>query len=128
SLLQAWCDSTVALSSAIIPTCPALSFFFSSRRRHTRSKRDWSSDVCSSDLIRQPVSGRAIGLGVFDEVRVAEGQTVVGHAVGFQIGRASCRERVEISVVAGLVKKNKEQKVGGDSCTRKLSTHDGREQ
>src|SRR5699024_11255998 len=24
---------------------------FSSRRRHTRSKRDWSSDVCSSDLI-----------------------------------------------------------------------------
>src|SRR5207249_5390917 len=25
-------------------------FFFSSRRRHTRSKRDWSSDVCSSDL------------------------------------------------------------------------------
>src|SRR5699024_11680610 len=27
-------------------------FFFSSRRRHTRSKRDWSSDVCSSDLPR----------------------------------------------------------------------------
>src|SRR5438105_7704576 len=26
-------------------------FFFSSRRRHTRSTRDWSSDVCSSDLI-----------------------------------------------------------------------------
>src|SRR5699024_1977504 len=26
-------------------------FFFSSRRRHTRSKRDWSSDVCSSDLV-----------------------------------------------------------------------------
>src|SRR5438874_12771139 len=26
------------------------SFFFSSRRRHTRSLRDWSSDVCSSDL------------------------------------------------------------------------------
>src|SRR5438105_1971434 len=34
--------------------CSALStillFFFSSRRRHTRSTRDWSSDVCSSDL------------------------------------------------------------------------------
>src|SRR5207249_9328914 len=28
-------------------------FFFSSRRRHTRSKRDWSSDVCSSDLVFQ---------------------------------------------------------------------------
>src|SRR5690606_39900720 len=25
-------------------------FFFSSRRRHTRFSRDWSSDVCSSDL------------------------------------------------------------------------------
>src|SRR6266513_4219534 len=31
-------------------------FFFSSRRRHTRSKRDWSSDVCSSDLPRNPKS------------------------------------------------------------------------
>src|SRR5699024_5992333 len=29
-----------------------LAFFFSSRRRHTRSTRDWSSDVCSSDLLR----------------------------------------------------------------------------
>src|SRR5260370_13452924 len=28
-----------------------MSFFFSSRRRHTRFKCDWSSDVCSSDLI-----------------------------------------------------------------------------
>src|SRR5699024_12143423 len=30
--------------------CFLFLFFFSSRRRHTRSKRDWSSDVCSSDL------------------------------------------------------------------------------
>src|SRR2546422_3204671 len=29
-------------------------FFFSSRRRHTRCSRDWSSDVCSSDLILVP--------------------------------------------------------------------------
>src|SRR5699024_5853015 len=35
------------------------SFFFSSRRRHTRSKRDWSSDVCSSDLAR-PRDGRVV--------------------------------------------------------------------
>src|SRR5436309_12320658 len=28
-------------------------FFFSSRRRHTRFSRDWSSDVCSSDLIER---------------------------------------------------------------------------
>src|SRR5699024_11287261 len=32
----------------------SLFFFFSSRRRHTSSKRDWSSDVCSSDLPLQP--------------------------------------------------------------------------
>src|SRR2546429_7295173 len=30
-------------------------FFFSSRRRHTRCSRDWSSDVCSSDLIKSVV-------------------------------------------------------------------------
>src|SRR5207253_8095557 len=30
--------------------CICLFFFFSSRRRHTRWPRDWSSDVCSSDL------------------------------------------------------------------------------
>src|SRR5439155_17880600 len=30
-------------------------FFFSSRRRHTRWPRDWSSDVCSSDLAPPPV-------------------------------------------------------------------------
>src|SRR2546429_53401 len=31
-------------------SCGASRFFFSSRRRHTRCSRDWSSDVCSSDL------------------------------------------------------------------------------
>src|SRR2546429_3359301 len=31
-----------------------LIFFFSSRRRHTRCSRDWSSDVCSSDLGSAP--------------------------------------------------------------------------
>src|SRR6266511_721609 len=33
-------------------------FFFSSRRRHTRFSRDWSSDVCSSDLGDSPRVGR----------------------------------------------------------------------
>src|SRR5258707_11987202 len=32
-------------------------FFFSSRRRHTRYWRDWSSDVCSSDLLREGWKG-----------------------------------------------------------------------
>ena len=39
-------------------------FFFSSRRRHTRSDRDWSSDVCSSDLMidqnGRPVTKQAL--------------------------------------------------------------------
>src|SRR5690625_5417747 len=37
-----------------------MGFFFSSRRRHTRWPRDWSSDVCSSDLIRVR---KAVGRG-----------------------------------------------------------------
>src|SRR6266542_6577108 len=74
-------------------------FFFSSRRRHTMCYRDWSSDVCSSDL---------------DTVdRYSESTSDVGSDEGpvgaseprDQIGRASCRERVEISVDAGSVKK-----------------------
>src|SRR3712207_3723805 len=36
-------------------------FFFSSRRRHTRYWRDWSSDVCSSDLVRAGSAGRTAG-------------------------------------------------------------------
>src|SRR5699024_11386437 len=40
-----------------------LLFFFSSRRRHTRSKRDWSSDVCSSDLGKVDVLVSGIGTG-----------------------------------------------------------------
>src|SRR5690554_6961427 len=39
--------------------CFIVFFFFSSRRRHTRCGRDWSSDVCSSDLV---VRGRAVVL------------------------------------------------------------------
>src|SRR5699024_11294778 len=39
-------------------------FFFSSRRRHTRSKRDWSSDVCSSDLISWLNSSSAFCAGL----------------------------------------------------------------
>src|SRR5207253_7962074 len=35
-------------------------FFFSSRRRHTRWPRDWSSDVCSSDLRPAVLPGRVV--------------------------------------------------------------------
>src|SRR5260221_8404173 len=39
----------VVLFAAVLSICSFI-FFFSSRRRHTRSLCDWSSDVCSSDL------------------------------------------------------------------------------
>src|SRR3712207_8902926 len=38
-------------------------FFFSSRRRHTRYWRDWSSDVCSSDLGASLTGTNSLGLG-----------------------------------------------------------------
>src|SRR2546429_2736672 len=40
-------------------------FFFSSRRRHTRCSRDWSSDVCSSDLFQDAKFGLFIHWGVY---------------------------------------------------------------
>src|SRR5690606_39754306 len=99
-------------------------FFFSSRRRHTRFSRDWSSDVCSSDLFAfylllllwagawlytQYASRRITG-----HVAVDRRQVEVGEAIQVklrlenegwaplpwvEIGRASWRERVEHRVV-----------------------------
>src|SRR5215813_13051796 len=55
-LPESWTSKQTRLKRAGVPaeyrtarTKP--DFFFSSRRRHTRCGRDWSSDVCSSDLI-----------------------------------------------------------------------------
>src|SRR3954466_16434883 len=73
--------------------------FFSSRRRHTILSCYWSSDVCSSDLAVR--SAKACGARYRD---VASGRAVVSD--GAQIGRASCRERGEISGVALYLKKN----------------------
>src|SRR5437868_15210425 len=72
-------------------------FFFSSRRRHTRSKRDWSSDVCSSDLFprsyvdvnREPYEldprmfdGRLPSFANTRSMRVAGGLGTVARVVG----------------------------------------------
>src|ERR1017187_10605018 len=72
--------------------------FFSSRRRHTRYIGDWSSDVCSSDLS----FGRTVG-----PKRGASSWRADGSKERSQIGRTSCRERVQISVVAVSLKKKK---------------------
>src|SRR5207249_6264882 len=103
-------------------------FFFSSRRRHTRSKRDWSSDVCSSDLriaahlanaglpvvlLDIPTEGgarSAIAAQALDALKKSKpaafydpayaARVTVGN---FEIGRASCREGVEVAGVGGCV-------------------------
>src|SRR5437762_13679083 len=85
-------------------------FFFSSRRRHTSYIGDWSSDVCSSDLEAR-VGLRAVGLleGAHGDARgdapvgparhAGEQRLVLGR-VERQIGRASCRERGDLSYSA----------------------------
>src|SRR5207237_10438930 len=65
-------------------------FFFSSRRRHTRFKCDWSSDVCSSDLIEWAVGG-VLGAAVNPSWIPQPAQTGTYRT---EIGRASCRGRV----------------------------------
>src|SRR5438034_15245 len=60
-------------------------FFFSSRRRHTRSLCDWSSDVCSSDLVDVD---EAKGLAAIDcewANGIAEGADLVHNRVGFRV-------------------------------------------
>src|SRR5699024_11702470 len=83
-------------------------FVFSSRRRHTSSKRDWSSDVCSSDLVYLV---RAEGLGV--EVDVTEGVVLSGEVARRKIGRASCRERGSTSGGGASVEARAERARGG---------------
>src|SRR5690606_40362165 len=102
-------------------------FFFSSRRRHTRFSRDWSSDVCSSDLDEDDnfdgITWRAgfaysphsdlslqatYGRRQDDESLDASISYRISPKTSLQasyneIGRASCRERVQISVVEGSV-------------------------
>src|SRR5690606_39992558 len=101
------------------------SFFFSSRRRHTRFSRDWSSDVCSSDLgltdalVATARDLPAVPLHV-EELELEGGAAEVGDedqhdgrssdASGApshdpEIGRASCRERVWSSVGTVAVEK-----------------------
>src|SRR5699024_11734112 len=91
-------------------------FFFSSRRRHTRSKRDWSSDVCSSDLENPAVAvrrtdqlGQPLGLG--------EGVVVEQHHIfALGPGNALVHRVGKTGVVAvfdqGEVGRSEERRVG----------------
>src|SRR5690606_40136610 len=68
-------------------------FFFSSRRRHTIFSRDWSSDVCSSDLCTSAAHPHQTGGHDRRAREVADVQEAPDHldTVGVEIGRASCR-------------------------------------
>src|SRR5690606_27072750 len=58
-----------------------LFFFFSSRRRHTRFSRDWSSDVCSSDLFHVDILVLGRGLVADHDTAAAREQAFGGEAV-----------------------------------------------
>src|SRR5699024_12219654 len=69
-------------------------FFFSSRRRDTSSKRDWSSDVCSSDLLDAAWGNSHEEIYILGEWKRGKRKrhpSVISTAD--EIGRASCRER-----------------------------------
>src|SRR5690348_18462693 len=87
-------------------------FFFSRRGRHTRWTGDWSSDVCSSDLVAAlakstTTQGPPYFASAATPLAMRSAPTSCGfsYCTGMQIGRASCRERVEISVVDVILKK-----------------------
>src|SRR5690242_20794259 len=70
-------------------------FFFSSRRRHTRLTCDWSSDVCSSDLVLDaPVEG-GIDQGILEQAEVGLDEAVVVAPDGGQAARRQRRQHAD---------------------------------
>src|SRR5690606_39726679 len=72
---------------------------FSSRRRHTRFSRDWSSDVCSSDLAveqREPAREPRVGEIGIELVEIdPPAQTLVDHGGGGQRGEEQVHPRID---------------------------------
>src|SRR5207245_8159868 len=69
-------------------------FFFSSRRRHTRCYRDWSSDVCSSDLMPR-LAQMLDTIGIDDSKRYMHHYNMPPYANG-ETGRVGSPKRREI--------------------------------
>src|SRR5690625_7894578 len=88
-----------------------LSFFFSSRRRHTRWPRDWSSDVCSSDLRRRALLDRFVTVSAIWEASEEELQEVqgIGPALAAQITAALRSEQA--------TERSEERRVGKEGGT-----------
>src|SRR5207249_9225455 len=88
-----------------------LFFFFSSRRRHTRSKRDWSSDVCSSDLRADERGFIRVELGNRPEQRVGRrwaAVTCIRVACRHELRRGAVQHREHGHVAA----RSEERRVG----------------
>src|SRR5438067_12324424 len=66
-------------------------FFFSSRRRHTRSKRDWSSDVCSSDLAAARAARPLHRMHSHRQAAADIGRRWCRDSTGARMGRAGAR-------------------------------------
>src|SRR5207249_9710688 len=96
-----------------------LCFFFSSRRRHTRSKRDWSSDVCSSDLLVAATTlsaQRADAPKPAEPTRVVRGETMRPQIRGTHGIVAAGRH---YSVAAGIqILRSEERRVGKEWRSR----------
>src|ERR1039457_3451200 len=68
-------------------------FFFSSRRRHTRLQADWSSDMCSSDLVARLERLPPTEIGWFNPGRhPAQGVIAISRAEERRVGK-ECRSR-----------------------------------
>src|SRR5215204_6784437 len=91
-------------------------FFFSSRRRHTRSLCDWSSDVCSSDL--------AVGDNVVAPHQVLDpGRADLGYVVDGDVDRKSTRlnsSHTVISYAVFCLKKKKKKNDNYNILKKKL--------
>src|SRR3546814_6127450 len=66
--------------------------FFKQKTAYEMRISDWSSDVCSSDLLQAGDGDDVAGAGLLDVLAVIG--VHLQHAADAQIGRASCRERV----------------------------------
>src|SRR5690349_23648231 len=88
-------------------------FFFSSRRRHTRSLRDWSSDVCSSDL----ASLRSLALPPGPPALATKmGQT--DWTVSSSASSARSTRTVSPSRISPLSRRSEERRVGKECRSR----------
>src|SRR5690606_40929659 len=92
-------------------------FFFSSRRRHTRFSRDWSSDVCSSDL------------GEYLKVEVEVEQSTDGYAKATsedydrRAAEIYSEQAADVDIIITTAQRSEERRVGKECRSRGSPSH-----